>query len=67
MSDQQRVRNVAVATTKDILWLIGGCLRDEEKLDAFAEIYERVKEGIEMFDADESRVQDVASEGGASP
>jgi hypothetical protein len=58
---------VAVATTKHILWIIGGCLRDEEKLDAFAEIYERVKEGIETFDADESRVQVAAREIGESP
>jgi hypothetical protein len=66
VADQQRVRVVAVATTKDILWLIGGCLRDEERLDAFAEIYERVKEGIEAFDADESLVQ-VAAREGVSP
>ena len=62
MADQRLIHDVAVATSKHVLEIVAGCLREEEQLDAFAEIYERVKAGIEAFDLNRNRIE-VPSDG----
>jgi hypothetical protein len=60
--DKRLIHDVAVATTTHILEIIAGCLREEEQLDAFAEIYERVKAGIEAFEINRNRSEAASSE-----
>ncbi len=48
--NQRLVHDVAFATSLHILEVFAGCIREEERRDAFSEIYERVKAGIECFD-----------------
>jgi hypothetical protein len=62
MVNERLIQDVAVATSKHILETIGGCLREEEQLDAFAEIYERVKAGIEAFEKDRNRIETDSKE-----
>jgi hypothetical protein len=56
MADERLIHDVAVATSRHILDLFVGCIREEEQRDAFEEIYERVKAGIECFDLQSSRM-----------
>jgi hypothetical protein len=50
--------DAAWATATSILECLGNCLREEERGDAFAEIYSRVKAGIEAAFLYANRQQD---------
>jgi hypothetical protein len=50
--NERLIHDVAFATSQHILELFAGCIREEEQRDAFGEIYERIKSGIERFDID---------------
>jgi hypothetical protein len=53
---QRLIHDVAFATSLHILGIFAGCLREEEQRDAFAEIFERVKAGIEAFELQNRRM-----------
>jgi hypothetical protein len=55
--NQRLIHDVAFATSRSILEVIVGCLREEEQREAFAEIYDRVKAGIEWFELHSSRIE----------
>ncbi len=57
MANERLIHDVAVATSRHILEVIAGCLREEERRDAFEEIYDRVKAGIECFDIQNTRME----------
>jgi hypothetical protein len=57
VANQRLIHDVAFATSRSILEVIAGCLREEEQREAFAEIYERVKAGIESFELHSSRLE----------
>jgi hypothetical protein len=48
--NQRLCHDVAFATAMHILDVFAPLLRDEEKRDAFNEIFERVKAGLEAYD-----------------
>lgn len=54
--NQRLVHDVAFATSLHILDVFACCLREEERRDAFAEIYARVKAGIEAFEIHSNRM-----------
>jgi hypothetical protein len=56
VGNQRLIHDVAFATSREILDVIAPCLREEEQRDAFAEIYERVKAGIECFELRSNRM-----------
>ncbi len=56
MANERLIHDVAVATSKHILEVISPCLREEEQRDAFQEIYDRVKAGIQVFDLQQARL-----------
>jgi hypothetical protein len=62
VAEERLIHGVAVATTTHILEIVAPCLREEERRDAFAEIYERVKAGIEAFALAKSRSEAASSE-----
>lgn len=47
--------DTAFATATSIIEVFEHLLREEEQADAFAEIYQRVKAGIECYDQMKSR------------
>lgn len=49
----------AVATATSILEVFEPCLRDEEKRDAFVEIYERIKACLECYDQHADRMRNL--------
>jgi hypothetical protein len=57
MANERLIHDVAFATSRHILEVVAGCLREEEQRDAFDEIYERVKAGIECFDIQNDRME----------
>lgn len=57
MASQRLIHDVAFATSRSILEMFAGCIREEEKRDAFTEIYERVKAGIESFELRSNRME----------
>ena len=57
MASERLIHDVAFATSRHILEVIIGCLREEERRDAFEEICQRVKAGIECFDIQNTRMQ----------
>jgi hypothetical protein len=57
MANQRLIHDVAYATSRHILEVFAGCLREEEQRDAFAEIYERVKAGIECYEVQNRRME----------
>lgn len=52
------IHAAAWATAKSILECIENCLREEERADAFGEVYARVKAGIEAAFVYADRQQD---------
>ena len=54
--NQRLIHDVAFATSQQILEAFLGCIREEERRDAFSEIYERVKAGIECFELKNDRM-----------
>ena len=54
---------MASATTQHILEVFAGCIREEERRDAFEEIYARVKAGIECFEIHNHRMERRLSPG----
>jgi hypothetical protein len=50
--------DVAVSTAKHIVELFEGCLRDEEKHDAFIEVYVRVRSALEFFQIRAERMRE---------
>jgi hypothetical protein len=57
VANQRLIHDVAFATSRHILEVFAGCIREEERRDAFAEIYERVKAGIECFELQSNRME----------
>ena len=57
MVNQRLIHDVAFATSRSILEVIAGLLREEEQREAFAEIYERVKAGIESYELHNDRME----------
>ena len=57
MASDSLIHDVAWATARHIVEVFSGCLRDEEKHDAFVEVYIRVKAGLENFQLQEDRMQ----------
>ena len=57
MGNQRLTHDVAFATSRSILEVFSSCLREEEQREAFAEIYERVKAGIESFELHSNRME----------
>jgi len=55
VANQRLIHDVAFATSRHILELFAGCIREEEQRDAFGEIYERIKAGIECFEVQVNR------------
>ncbi len=51
------IHDVAFATSRHILEVVAPCLREEEQRDAFAEIYDRVKAGLECYDIRQRRLE----------
>ncbi|HZU34731.1 MAG TPA: hypothetical protein VFA18_02410 [Gemmataceae bacterium] len=58
MANERLIHDVAFATSRHILELFAGCIREDEQRDAFAEIYERVKAGIEAFEIHSNRMEE---------
>jgi hypothetical protein len=56
VANQRLIHDVAFATSRQILEVVAPCLREEEQRDAFAEIYERIKAGIECFELRSNRM-----------
>lgn len=56
VANQRLIHDVAFATSRHILEVFASCLREEEQRDAFQEIYERVKAGIECFEIHSNRM-----------
>jgi hypothetical protein len=56
VANQRLIHDVAFATSKHVLEVFAGCIREEEQHDAFSEIYERVKAGIEWFEIERSKM-----------
>jgi hypothetical protein len=57
VANQRLIHDVAFATSRRILEVFAGCIREEEQRDAFDEIYERVKAGIECFERQDERIE----------
>ena len=57
MASDSLIHDVAWVTSKEIVEVFAGCLREEEKFDAFTEVYERVKAGLESFQTLDNRMQ----------
>ncbi len=57
MANQRLINEVALSTSRSILKVFARCLREEEQRDAFAEIYDRVKEGLEFYELSRNRMQ----------
>jgi hypothetical protein len=49
------IHDVAWATASRIIEVFASCLREEEKRDAFVEVYARVKAGLEDYQIRENR------------
>jgi hypothetical protein len=49
--------DVAMEMAKEIVEVFAGCLRDEERREAFIEVYTRLKAGLEDFEDRTSRMQ----------
>ncbi|HLN29756.1 MAG TPA: hypothetical protein VK395_18565 [Gemmataceae bacterium] len=56
MNGESLRHDVAWATAQQILEVFGGLLREEEQRQAFAEIYVRVKAGLECYETRSERV-----------
>jgi hypothetical protein len=55
VSREQLTHDVALATSRHILELFAGCIREEEQRDALKAIYERIRAGIECFELHNNR------------
>jgi hypothetical protein len=54
--NQRLIDDVAFATSRHVLEVFADCIREEQHRDAFEEIYERVKAGIECFQIEHNRM-----------
>jgi hypothetical protein len=50
MPNEGLIHDVAFVTSQHILEVFAGCIREEDHRDAFSEIYERIKAGIQCFE-----------------
>jgi hypothetical protein len=57
MANERIVHDVAFATSRHILEIFAGCIREEEHKDAFEEIFQCVKAGIESFAIESNRLE----------
>jgi hypothetical protein len=57
MASDSLIHDVAWATSRHIVEIFARCLREENLRDAFEEVYERVKAGLECFQIQENRRQ----------
>jgi hypothetical protein len=57
MASESLTHDVAWVTAMHIVEVFAGCLREEEQRDAFAEVYTRVKAGLESFQIQDNRRQ----------
>jgi hypothetical protein len=55
MASDSLTHDVAWATAMRIVEVFASCLREEEKKDAFIEVYTRVKAGLEHYRIRENR------------
>lgn len=56
VANQRLIHDVAFATSRHILAVFAGCIREDEQRDAFAEIYQQVKAGIELYELSNDRM-----------
>ncbi len=56
VANELLIHDVAIVTSRHILEVFAGCLREEEQRDAFAEIYECIRAGIERFEIQANRM-----------
>ena len=56
-TNERLIHDLAFITSRQILEVIANCLREEERRDAFEEIYDRVKAGLKEFDLQNARMQ----------
>jgi len=56
MTSHSLTHDVAWATAKDIVEVFAGCLREEERHDAFVEVYVRVRAGLRKFEVRNDRL-----------
>jgi len=57
MASESLTHDVAWVTAIHIVEVFAGCLREEEQREAFAEVYARVKAGLECFQIQENRMR----------
>jgi len=55
MTSDSLAHDIAWATARDIVHVFAGCLREEERHDAFVEVYARVKASLVRFQIQENR------------
>ena len=55
VASKRLIHDVAFVTSQHILEVFAGCIREDEQRDAFAEIYQRIKAGIECFEVHNNR------------
>jgi hypothetical protein len=55
MASDSLIHDVAWATAMQVVEVFSSCLREEEKRDAFIEVYVRVKEGLQFYQIREDR------------
>jgi len=57
VGNQRLIHDVAFATSRSILDVFAPCLREEEQREAFAEIYNRVKAGLELYELSNNHME----------
>jgi hypothetical protein len=57
MANQRLQHDTAFALAKVLLGIVQGCLREEERRDAFEAFYQACRDGIEAHDIQRQRIQ----------
>jgi len=57
MADKQLIHDTAAATAEHIIEYLGAHLTDDQLQEAFGEVYERVKAGLEAFTIEEAKIR----------
>jgi hypothetical protein len=66
VGNDRLIHDAAFALSRGILSVFAPCLREEEQREAFREVYERVKAGIERFEIESDRMAQRLRPGGIS-
>jgi hypothetical protein len=61
--NEKLIHDVTLVCSRQILEVIGNCLREEERKDAYEEIYACVKAGLECFEIQSDRFQRLLKPG----